>query len=247
MLAMNVLEETQLTDFVKSFELPSVKVPVAENSNVLPKERLAEAGVTVMDTNSAGVIVNVALFEVIPEKLAVMIVVPSALDVAAPLEPDVLLMVATPMSEEFQITSDVKSCLVLPVNVPVAVNCTVVPMGIVVLVGVVAIDTSKAGVTVSVADDEGTESIVAVIVVVPMSTAVARPFEPGVSLTVATAVVDVAQVANDVTSCMLQPPVNVPMAVNCCVIPLGIDVLVGDVTIDATADEESDAELKTLS
>src|SRR5512144_1274324 len=122
-------------------------------------------------------------------------------------------MVATPMSEEFQFTSDVKSCVVLSVNIPVAVNCTVVPIGIVVLVGVVAIDTSTADVTVSVADDEGTESIVAVIVAVPMSTAVVRPFEPGVSLTVATAVLDVAQVANDVTSCMLQPPDNVPMAV----------------------------------
>ena len=91
----------------------------------------------------------------------------------------------------------------------------------------------------SVAEDEGTESIIAVIVAVPISTAVASPFEPDVSLTVATAVLDVAQVANDVTSCVLQLPVNVPMAVNCCVVPLAMLVPVGDVTIDSTAAEVS--------
>jgi len=73
---------------------------------------------------------------------------------------------------------------------------------------------------------------------VPTSTAVASPFEPGVSLTVATAVFDVVQVANDVTSCVLQPLINVPMAANCCVVPLAI-VVVGDVTIDATSAEVS--------
>ena len=208
---------------------------------------LADAGDTVMDTSSAGVTVSVALFEVIPERLAVMVAGPSALDVANPLEPDVLLIVATPTAEEFQVTSDVRSCVVLSVNVPVAMNCTVFPTGTVVLVGVVAIDTSTAGVTVSVDDDEGTESIVAEMVAAPISTAVASPFEPGISLTVATAVFDVVQVASDVTSCVLQPPVNVPMTVNCSFIPLGMLVLVGDVAIDATAAVLSDAELETAS
>ncbi len=75
-----------------------------------------------MDTSTVGVIVKVALFEVIPEKLAVMVVVPSALDVANPLEPDVLLIVATPVFEEFQITNDDKSCVESSVNVPMAMN-----------------------------------------------------------------------------------------------------------------------------
>ncbi len=80
MLATNRFEETQLTKVVIFFELPSVNIPVAENRNkkVVPIGTLAEAGVTVMDTRSAGVIVKVALFEVSPEKLAVMVVVPSA-------------------------------------------------------------------------------------------------------------------------------------------------------------------------
>ena len=126
-------------------------------------------------------------------------------------------------------------------------NCWVLPRAILGFAGDTAIDTSTAWVTVSVAEEEGTESIAAVMVAVPTSTAVASPFEPGLSLTMATPVLDVAQVANDVTSCVLQLFVNVPMAVNCCVVPLGVLALVGDVAIDATADELSDAELETES
>ena len=37
-----------------------------------------------------------------------------------------LLMVATPVSEEFQATNVVKFCVLPSVNVPVAVNCLVV-------------------------------------------------------------------------------------------------------------------------
>jgi hypothetical protein len=156
-------------------------------------------------------------------------------------------MVAIPVSEEFQVTDDVRSSVMPSEKVPVAKNCWVCPRAMLWLAGVTSIDSSTAWVTVSVAEDEGTESIVAVIAAVPMSTAVASPFEPGISLTVATAGFDVVQVANDVTSCVLHPPDNVPIAVNCCIIPLGILVLVGDVAIDATADELSDAELKTVS
>jgi hypothetical protein len=252
MSATNISEETQLTNVVKSFKLPSEKVPVAKNgAKAVPMGTLAEAGATVMDTSSTGVIVKVALSEVIPEKLAVIVVVPSEWDVASPFEPDVLLIVATPESKEFQVTNDVKSCLELSVNVPVAMNCWVCPRAILAMLwfaGVVTlIDLSTSLVTVSVAEDEGTESNVAVMMAVPTSTAVASPFEPDVSLTVATAVLDVAQVTNDVTSCVLQLPDKVPMAVNCCVVPLAILVPVGDVAIDATADEVSDTKPWILS
>lgn len=73
-----------------------------------------------MDFSSAGVIVKVALFEVIPRTLAVMVVVPSTTGVATPFVPELLLIVATPVSDESQVTNDVKSCVVLSVNVPVA-------------------------------------------------------------------------------------------------------------------------------
>jgi len=41
--------------------------------------------------------------------------------------PDVLLMVATELSEELQVTREVISCVVLPEKLPVALNCCVPP------------------------------------------------------------------------------------------------------------------------
>ncbi len=59
-------------------------------------------------------------------------------------------------------------------KVPVAVNCCVVPRAIAGLAGVTAIDTRAAAVTVSVVEPE-TEPEVAVMVVDPAATLVARP------------------------------------------------------------------------
>jgi len=149
-------------------------------------------------------------------------------------------MVAIPVFEEFQITDDVRFRVVPSEKVPVAVNGWVCPRAMLWFTGVTAIDSKTACVTVSVAVGDVTTSNVAEMSVEPTSTAVASPFEPGVSLTVATVVFDVVQVANDVTSCVLvQLLDSVPMAVNCCFVPLGILVLVGVVAIDATADEVS--------
>jgi len=232
-----------LTNVVKSFKLPSEKVPVAKNgAKAVPMGTLAEAGATVMDSSSAGVIVKVALFEVIPMRLAVIVVVPAATDVATPLEPDVLLMVATSVSEDFQVTNDVKSCAVLSVNVPVAVNGWVFPRAMLGFTGDTAIDTSTAGVTVSVADDDGTESNIAVMVVEPTSTAVASP----VLLIVAVVILDELQIADVVKSCVLPQP-NIPLAVNCCSVPLAILALPGATAIDDTWDEVSVVESVTLS
>jgi hypothetical protein len=75
----------------------------------------------------------------------------------------------------------------------VAVNCRVVPCAILGLVGVIAMDTSVAGVTVRVVDPE-TSPDVAVIDVEPAATEVASPLEPAVLLTVATPVEDELQV-----------------------------------------------------
>ena len=82
------------------------------NCRVLPIRILAEAGVTAIDTSRGEVIVNVAMLEVIPEKLAVTVVVPSVREAVNPFEPDVLLMVATVLFDKLQLTEDVKSCVV---------------------------------------------------------------------------------------------------------------------------------------
>ena len=75
----------------------------------MEREIVAEAGDRVINISVAGVIVRVALLEVIPDKLAVMSVVPCPTDAASPFVPEVLLMVATPGCDEFQVTNDVTS------------------------------------------------------------------------------------------------------------------------------------------
>ena len=103
-----------------------------------------------MDTSVAGVTVSVVDPDILPD-VAVIVVVPAAAGVASPLvlEPAELLMAATPAADEFQIASIVRSWVVLSENVPVAVNCFVVPSAILGLAGVIASETSIACVTVT--------------------------------------------------------------------------------------------------
>ena len=82
---------------------------------------------------------------------------------------------------------------------PVAVNCVVVPKAMLGLVGDTLIETSVAAVTVNVVLPE-IRPDVAVIVVEPGATTVARPLEPAVLLTEATAFDEEVQVAEVVRS-----------------------------------------------
>jgi hypothetical protein len=93
-------------------------------------------------------------------------------------------------------------------------------------VGVTAIDCSVAAVTVSTVDPL-TAFSVALIVLVPTPTPVARP----VALIVAVVVVPDAHVTDPVRFCVLLS-LYVPVAVNCCVAPLVIDGFVGVTAID---------------
>ncbi len=77
-----------------------------------------------------------------------MVEVPVPTAVASP----AVLIVATVVVNELQVTESVRFCVLVSLNVPVAVNCCVVPLGIEGLVGVTAIDTSVAAVTVSVVE-----------------------------------------------------------------------------------------------
>ena len=64
---------------------------------------LGLVGVTAMDTSVAGVTVSVVDPDMLPDA-AVIVVEPAAVEVASPLEPAALLMVATPVVDEFQVT-----------------------------------------------------------------------------------------------------------------------------------------------
>lgn len=76
----------------------------------------------VIDASSAGVTVSVMALEVIPERVAVMVVVPCAWDRAVPFEPAVLLIVATPAFDECHVTDEVMSGVVLSEKCPVAIK-----------------------------------------------------------------------------------------------------------------------------
>src|SRR6266536_3794645 len=154
--------------------------------------------VTVIVDRFAAVTVSVVLPET-PPKVAVIVVVPAATDVARPCDPPALLIVATAVLDELQVTWVVRSCVVLSLKVPVAVNCWVNPSGRPGLVGVGAIVDRVAAVTVSVVLPE-TPPKVAVIVVVPAATDVARP---ALSI-VAKAVFEEPQVTWVVRSCVVK-------------------------------------------
>jgi len=122
--------------------------------------------------------------EILPE-VAVIVAVPTATAVARPL----MLTVATDVLDELQVTCVVIPRLVPSEYVPMATNCWVFPAGMLGLAGVTEMEDRVAEVTVRVVLP-GIPAEVAVIVVVPAATAVARPL----LLTLATDVLDELQV-----------------------------------------------------
>ena len=79
---------------------------------VVPDAMLGLVGVTAMDTSVAEVTVRVVDPEMIPDA-AVIVVEPAATEVAIPSEPAALLMIATPVDEELQVTVAVRFCVEL--------------------------------------------------------------------------------------------------------------------------------------
>ncbi len=114
-------------------------------------------------------------------------------------------------------------------NVPVAVNCCVVPSATVDVCGLIAIDTSAAAVTVSTPEPL-TVPEVAVMFAVPMPTLCASP----PLLIVAVETVSDDHVVVLVRFCVL-PSVYVPVAVNCSLVPSAIDGVAGVTAIDTSA------------
>jgi hypothetical protein len=73
---------------------------------------LGLVGVIAMDSSVAGVTVRVVDPDMLPD-VAVIVVNPVAAAKADPLDPAALLIVATPVSDELQVTAVVRSCVVL--------------------------------------------------------------------------------------------------------------------------------------
>ena len=151
---------------------------------VFPAGMLGLAGVTVMEDRVAEVTVRVVFPEILPE-VAVIVEVPAATAEARPL----LLTVATDGFEELQVTCVLIPWLVPSEYVPVAVNCLVIPAGMLGLAGVTDMEDRVAEFTVRVVVPEIFPKV-AVTVEMPAVTAVARPLP----LTVATKGLDELQV-----------------------------------------------------
>jgi hypothetical protein len=154
-------------------------------------------------------------------KAAVIDVEPTPVPVIRP--PTVT--VATAEFDELQLTELVRLTVLPFVYVPVAVNCWLVPLVIEVFEGVTAMETKAGGFTVRVAVPV-TPPDVALIVVLPVATVVARPVVP----TVATLAFEEAQVGLLIGAVV--PLLYVPVAVNCCVMPSAADGLAGVTAMD---------------
>jgi hypothetical protein len=120
---------------------------VAVNCCVVPSGMVGIAGVTAIETRTAGVTVSVVKPLIAPE-VAATLVLPTATLVASPCA----LTVAMVVSAVLQVTAFVRFRVLPSLYVPVAVNCCVVPSAIEALAGLIEIDVRTAGVTVNVAE-----------------------------------------------------------------------------------------------
>ncbi len=131
------------------------------------------AGVTAIETRDAEVTVSLVDPLIEPE-VAEMLAVPCNTVVASPMVEPALLIVATVGVSELHCTVVVMFCVLPSVNVPVAVNCCVIPKGRAGIAGVTAIETNVAVVTVTVADPLIVPEV-AVMLVLPAATLLATP------------------------------------------------------------------------
>ena len=114
--------------------------------------------------------VNPVLLETL-ELFAVIVVEPAPTAEASPEE----LMVATPVVVELQATEVVIFAVLLSLNVPVAVYCSLLPEGTLAFKGVNVIDFNVIDFTVSEVDPGLAPVRDAVIVVTPVLAPIARP------------------------------------------------------------------------
>lgn len=151
-----------------------------------PSEIVAVDGLIVIETRVGPATVTASVVDPLIEfDVAAIVVVPCPELVASPSLPTALLITATLAFEDVQVATEVRSWVVPSVYVPVAANCCVAPKTIVGFCGVIAIETSAAGFTTSVAEPVIAPDVM-LIVVVPVPSVVARPAVSAVLLIVAT-------------------------------------------------------------
>ena len=212
---------------VRSWVLPSLKVPIAENDSRVPWAMVALLGMTASDARLAAFTVAWVLPLTEPE-VAVMVTDPRLRAVAKP----PVVIDATRLFEEVHVTVPVMSCVVPSEKFPVAVNCCRVPRGMEGLAGDTTIESKLALVTVRVALEAMLPEL-AVMIEVPGVNPFASPATPLTSI-LATAGFDELQLTVDVMFCVL-PSVNVPVAVNWVVVDAAMETLEGETAMDTRA------------
>ncbi len=161
----------------------------------------APVGVTAIETSAAGLTVRVAAVAAeirVPEELVIeapiVMFCPTAASVVAA-KPGVVELIVTPVPFSLQVTLVVMFCVGPLENVPVAVNCCVLPAATEIVAGVIAIDCNVGAVTVTMVEPVIPPRL-ALTVGSPVETAVISP------PTTVTPVVE-AHVAWEVTSAVL--------------------------------------------
>jgi hypothetical protein len=171
----------------------SEKVPTALNCCNTPRGIEEFAGVTTIEISVALVTVSVAVPEMAPDA-ARMVVVPAVRPRTVPLVGIESLIEPTAGADEVQVTLLVMFCVLPSAYVPVAVNEVAVVAAIDMLGGLTAIDVKGGGTVKTVVPLMAPD--VALMVVVPKATLVARP----PALMVALAGVEELQVTEPVRS-----------------------------------------------
>ena len=225
-------DEVQEARFVRLCVVPSPNVPIAVQNSEVPCAICGLVQLTAIESNGDEVTVSVADGELTAARVAVMFDVPLATPVARPLG----VRVAALVTDDAQVAIVVRFCVVELLNVPVAVYCTVLPGEIVMLAGLTAIDCRVAFVTVRapLPEAEGPPGLVklALIEADPCACAVAVPELPAALLTVAADVLLDCQFETPLMFCVLVS-LNVPVAMNRCVVPGARLALPGETEIDA--------------
>lgn len=134
-----------------------------------------------------------------------MLLDPVPTPVASPL---VLIVTAAELDED-HVAELVRFCVVPSLNVPVAVNCSLVPLAIEAFAVVIVIDCSVAAVTAKGRAFDVMPFSAAVTLVDPTASPLARPLV----LIVAALVLEESHVVDAVKFCVV-PSLKVPIAVN---------------------------------
>lgn len=162
--------------------LPSLYEPLAVNCWLIPNGVEALLGVTRIDTNVGAALKTVMLVEPATDpEVAVIVEEP----VPAPEAKPPAVMTPTEKFDELHVAELVRSCVLPSLNVPIAVNCWVVPNATEGFAGVTAIDCRVAPVTAK-PPEPLTLPNVATTVTAPAATEVANPCVGAELLIVAT-------------------------------------------------------------